>query len=75
MFVCKNDLECPEDKDFDEHYHSYEKCEVCGKMTTCAECLCGRRQLRNMKGPQGMRRRLWTGYPESIELACFADMV
>ena len=42
MFVCKSDLECPEDKDFDEHYHSFEKCEVCGKMTTCAECLCGR---------------------------------
>jgi hypothetical protein len=45
MFVCKNDLECPENKDFDEHYHSFEKCEVCGKMTTCAECLCGRRQF------------------------------
>ena len=41
MFVCKNDLECPEIKDFDEHYHSFEKCSVCGKMTTCAECLCG----------------------------------
>ena len=45
MFVCKSDLECPEDKDFDEHYHSFEKCEVCGKTTTCAECLCGRRQF------------------------------
>ena len=44
MFVCKNDLECPEDKDFDEHYHSFEKCEVCGRLTTCAECICGRRR-------------------------------
>ncbi len=46
MFVCRNDLECPENKDFDEHYHSFEKCSVCGKMTTCAECLCGFSRIR-----------------------------
>ena len=41
MYACRDHLECPQSRGFDEHYLSFEKCSACGKMTTCAECLCG----------------------------------
>ena len=48
-----------------ERYHSFEKCEACGRVTTCAECPCAdggseRMLATDLRAPGCTSRRIWS---------------